>query len=253
MPDYGFDTASTVTNSLASSAVGQFGNGFWIRYFSPSPAANVLNSSKANAQAEVAAMFNNGARHVSVVSEPSQSRLGTSGSTGTSYGTADATTLINSIKNVISWLGLSIPTDGLYCYLGLEAENPLAGAYWNAWATYINEYEYGGEAPFYAGLYCSPPAAPPNCSTIAAAPAAAYCYGVWSSEPEPCAGCTASFGTIGWDADNCSGFDTYMWQYSEKGSCLSVCGETIRANVDVDEAAIDLNALDTMFYFNSAL
>jgi hypothetical protein len=253
MPDYGFDTASTVTNTLASEAVGQFGNGFWIRYFSPSPAANVINSSKANAQAEVAAMFDNGAHHLGVVSEPTQSRLGTSGSTGTSYGTQDATTLINSILNVMSWLGLSVPSSGLWCYLGLEEENPLSSAYWNAWAEYINQYDYGGEYPFFAGLYCSPPAAPPNCSTIAAAPSTATCWGVWSSEPEPCAGCTATFGTIGWDADNCSGFSTYQWQYSEKGSCLSTCGKTINANVDLDEAATDLNALDTMFYFDSAL
>ncbi len=253
MPDYGFDTASTVTNALASSAVAQFGNGFWIRYFSPTPAANVINSSSANAKAEVAAMFNNGAHHLGVVSEPTQSRLGTTGSSGTSFGTQDATTMINSIKNVISWLGLAIPASGLYCYLGLEASSPLSSAYWNAWATFVNQATLNSTSPFFAGLYCSPPAAPPNCSTIAAAPVAAQCFSVWSSEPEPCSGCTAAFGTIGWDADNCGGVPTYQWQYSEKGSCLSSCGKTINANVDLDQAAIDLDALDTMFMFNSAL
>jgi hypothetical protein len=248
MPDYGFDTSSQVTNSLANTAVTQFGNGFWIRYFSPSPAAHAIDTSSTNAQSEKTAMHNYGAHHLAPVSEPYQYRLGTTGSTGTSYGTHDATIFVDALKNVRSWAGLTMPP-ALFCYLGLEASSPLSSAYWNAWARYINTYQYGGSYPFYAGLYCSPRAAPPNCSIIHAAPPVALCFGVWSSEPEPCSECTERFSNRPWDAYDCSGFTTMLWQYAEKGSCRSVCGKTIEANVDLDAATIEHGALGTMFSF----
>jgi hypothetical protein len=252
MTDYGFDTASTVNGSLAASATSQFGNGFWVRYFSPSPAANVINSSSANANSEISAMFAYGAHHLAPVSEPTQSRLSTTGSTGSSYGYADAVTFVNALINVYTWVApLQLPA-ALYCYLGLESGTALSGAYWGAWAGYINGYNYAGGQPFFAALYCNPSSNQPNCSTIAAAAAGRNCFGIWSSEPEPCARCTERFGTDNsWSAAYCTNFHTILWQYAEKGGCAASCGKTINANIDLDAGHSEYGDLGLMFSFNS--
>jgi hypothetical protein len=189
-------------------------------------------------------MYNHGAHHLAPVSEPSQSRLATTGSTGSSYGYADAVTFTNALVNVYGWVGPLVLPNQLNCYLGLEASTSLSGAYWGAWAGVVNGYQLNGIAPFFACLYCS---------TIAGAASGRACYGIWSSEPEPCARCTERFGTDNsWSAAYCTNFITYLWQYAEKGGCASSCGKTINANVDLNAGHSEDDDLGTMFYFNSA-
>lgn len=249
MTDYGFDTASTVTSALAGSATSEFGNGFWGRYFSPSPGASVINSSSSNANAEWNAMAGHGAHHLFVITEPSQARLATTGSTGSSYGYQDAVSTINAVLNVYGWVApLQLPTL-LYIYLGLEANNDVSGAYWGAWAGYINGYQYAGGYPFAACLYCSPGTGN-ACATLAGAASGRGAWAIWSSEPEPCARCSEKFGADNsWSAHYCTNFITMLWQFGEATGCAgSPCNHPFSANFDIDAGHSEYSDLSTMFY-----
>lgn len=250
MTDYGFDTASTVTGTLANDATSEFGNGFWVRYFSPSPGASVIDSSSSNANSEWNAMAANGAHHLAVVTEQQpQSRVATTGSTGSSYGYQDAMATVNAVLNVYGWVAaLNLP-DALFIYMGLEAGNDVSGAYWGAWAGYINGWydPYYGTYPLCACLYCSPGTGN-ACATISGAASGREAFGIWSSEPEPCARCSERFGADNsWSAHYCTNFATILWQYGEKIGCEG-CGVTFSNNFDIDAGHSEYDDLSTMFY-----
>lgn len=252
MPDYGWDTAGWVGDPMASAVTSHYGNGFWIRYFSPSPGANVIDGSSSGANNEIGAMSSHGSHHLATISEPTQSRLAAGGATGRTYGTNDAATLISSILQVWEWVSaVSIPSQ-LMCYLCMEQSSSLATAYWDAWAAYVNTAEVSGAFPFYAALYCNPDSPEPNCSVVSAASGTSSCAGIWTSTPEPCSRCLTRFADLsGWAGVPCSGLHTYMWQYAEYNGCGSdTCGnKVLPAVVDLDAASTEWQALDRMLSF----
>jgi hypothetical protein len=240
----GYDTASTI-QSVGPGALSEFGANplFWIRYFSPSPAADCVNSSAAGAVDECVGLwdYNDDSPCLGVISEPSQSHL--SGSSA--QGQADAQQYIASLLYVYDNVGpLQYPTnDTLWCWLGQEASTTLSSGYWTGWATYVNDY--GG--PMHAALYCDPEAPPPNCSVIDNYNGtSSACYAVWSSEPEYTSYCAGGLtSSPAWAAESCSDVGTRLWQYAEQG----VCGYS--ADVDLDEGAPGYNYKSWCFYLSS--
>jgi hypothetical protein len=231
----GYDTAGTIQDTYAS-AYDEFGAdpGFWIRYFTPSPAADVFDS---DPEPESAGAWDSGGHYVGCISAPTQSRL--SGSEA--EGQADAQSFAAAMQSAYYAVEpLLLPANGqLYCWLDQEYSTSLSLDYWNGWADYIANYNFAdlGTYPLYPCLYCDPYSPYPNCSTLATSGAAA-CQAVWSSEPEPC-GSLAS--PPAWDADECGTVATELWQYGEQGAC------GLSANVDLDVGAPGFTTADYCF------
>jgi len=233
MAEGGYDTASYIYNvySAADSAYGS--PAYWMRYFSPSPNGTVDQSSS-HANSECRSDWDSGAKHLSPITSPTQSRL-----SGTAAeGMADAQTFASALVSVYQWVApLNLPAnDILYCWLDLESSTSLSTTYWSGWSSYLNTYDWEGldNRPLYASLYCNPcGGSHHNCSTIGSA---GGCFAVWSSEPES-GYCGYSLRSLpAWHAANCSGcgstVPTVVWQFAEKG----VCGLSV--NVDMDEGTL---------------
>jgi hypothetical protein len=219
----GYDTAGEIQNTYVS-AHSEFGTdpGYWIRYFAPSPAADLFSS---DPSAECSGAWDSGGPYIGCVSAPIQSRL--SGSTA--EGQADAQSMAASMLSAYYAVGpLDLPSNGqLWCWLDQEYSTSLSLDYWDGWANYIANYNFAslGTYPLYPGLYCDPYSPYPNCSTIAQATGLNIPVAIWSSEPEPCGGIASP---PSWDPDECSTVATYLWQFGEQGAC------GFSANVDVD-------------------
>jgi hypothetical protein len=235
----GYDTAGEIQNTYAS-AYDEFGvdPDFWIRYFSPSPYADVFESDPTD---ECIGAWESGGPQIGCIMAPDQSNLTSSSAQGQS----DAETFCAAIYSAYTSVGpLQTPSDGaLWVWLDQEASTSLSLDYWNGWANYVAGYEFDnvGTEPLYAGLYCDPDSPYPNCSTIGTS-GASTCWAVWSSEPEPC-------GSIAdppsWDAETCAAAPTRVWQFGEQGAC------GLSANVDLDESGPDLNYDLYCFYLSS--
>jgi hypothetical protein len=228
----GYDTAGEIQNTY-QSAHDEFGEdpGYWIRYFSPSPAADVFN---ADPTAECEGAWASGGHFVGCLSAPNQSDL--DGSSGT--GQLDAQTFAAAMLSAYNTVGpLDLPSNSeLWAFLDQEYNTSLSTSYWNAWANYIGNYNFAdlGTYPLFPALYCTPDSPWPNCSTIAAATGIDIPITVWSAVPEPC-------GTLrdqpSFDPEECSTYTSSkvpsnLWQFGEQG----VCGYS--ANVDLDLADV---------------
>jgi hypothetical protein len=167
------------------------------------------------------------------ITSPSQSRIATSGTTGTAYGDDDATTAGNAIANVYGWVTqFWMPTNGvLHVFLDIEGGTTPSANYVSAWAQTLNEVSFvnnsGNNYPLYPCAYVNPHAATGVCTVVS------VCYAIYSSEPEPCSNCNKVFGPA-WGAYTCSGLSTVIWQYVQKGPCASTCGNGWTVNVDLD-------------------
>jgi hypothetical protein len=239
----GYDTAGTI-QSVGPGALSEFGENpnFWIRYLSPSPGADCINSSASGAVNECIGLWNYSTSHsLGVISAPTQSHL--SGSSA--QGQADAQQYMASLVYVYDNVSpLQYPTNNtLYCWLDQEASTSLSSGYWTGWATYVHNYA----AETYSGLYCDPYAAAPNCSVIDAYNGtASVCNGVWSNEPEYTSACAGGIANPpAWAAEACSSVPTKLWQYVEQG----VCGYS--ADVDLDAGAPGFNYANYCFYLSS--
>lgn len=241
----GYDTANEIQNVYAS-AHSEFGAdpGFWARYFSPSPAADLFSG---DAEAESVAAWASGGKYIGCVSAPAQSNL----SSTTAQGQADAQSMCASMLTAYHAVApMVLPSGGeLWCWLDQEASTSLSISYWDGWANYIANYNFAGLGtyPLYPGLYCNPYSAYPNCSTIAQATGLNVPVAVWSSEPEPCGGIKSP---PSWNADSCTSVSsstvtTKLWQYGEQGAC------GYSANVDVNYAAPGWNYPDYCFRLSS--
>ena len=161
----GYDTAGKIHKTYAS-AHREFGvdPAFWIRYFTPSPAADLFSD---DAVAESRGAWDSGGHYVGCISAPRQSRL--SGSAA--EGQADAQAFCASMLAAYHAVGpLRLPSGRhLYCWLDQEYSTSLSSDYWDAWAHYVAEYDFAGLGiyPLYPGLYCDAYSPYPNCSTIA--------------------------------------------------------------------------------------
>jgi hypothetical protein len=227
----GYDTAGEIQNTYVS-AHDEFGvdPAFWLRYFTPSPAADIFSG---DPTAECQGAWASGGHYVGCICAPTQSRL--SGSTA--EGQADAQSMCASMLSAYYAVGpLLLPSNNmLYCYLDQEYSTSLSLDYWDGWANYIANYNFAGLGtyPLYPALYCDPYSPYPNCSTIAEATGLNIPAAVWSSEPEPCGGIADP---PSWDADECSSVSsskvpTKVWQFGEQGAC------GLSANVDLDVGA----------------
>ncbi len=233
MAEGGYDTASYIQSIVEpggvynSGLVTKYGTpSYWIRYFSPSPNGTV-NGSSTNANAEVRAAWDTGARYFSPISSPLNLYK------GGPEGLAAAQAFVSAMIAVYDWvIPLGLPTNlELYCWLDQEQTMSMTTDYWRAWETYVNDYSFGGGLPFYACLYCNPPAPYANCSTIGSV---GGCWAVWSSVPEsPYCGYTLK-NLPPWNAAGCAppAPATKLWQFAEKGVC------NLSYNVDMDEGTI---------------
>ena len=235
----GYDTAGEI-QKVYSSAHSEFGEdpSFWLRYFAPSPYADVVESDPAS---ECVGAWKSGAPRIGAIMAPVQTNLAGS----SSQGLADAETFCAALYSTYTSVGpLQLPANGkLYCWLDQEYSTTLSVGYWNGWAGYVAGYAFAKvrKHPLYACLYCDPYSPYPNCSTIGRS-GAATCHAVWSSEPEPCGSLAHP---PAWHPDYCASTPTKVWQYGEQGAC----GHS--ANVDLDVGASGFNTPDYCFYLSS--
>lgn len=219
----GYDTATPIQDTYAA-AHREFGAdpSFWIRYFTPSPAADLFND---DALAESRGAWDSGGPYVGCISAPRQSRLSGSAAEGQADAQAFAAAMLTAYHAVRPLL---LPSNNrLYCWLDQEYSTSLSSSYWNAWANYIADYNFAGLGiyPLYPCLYCNPFAPFPNCSTIAKAHGVNVPSAIWSSEPEPCGGAVR---VPRWHPEECPTVPTRLWQYGEQGAC------SYSSNVDLD-------------------
>ena len=180
----GYDTAGRIQDTYVS-AHHEFGANpsFWIRYFTPSPAADLFHD---DALAESRGAWDSGGPFVGCISAPRQSRLSGSAAEGHADAQAFAAALLTAYHAVHPLL---LPTNGqLYCWLDQEYSTSLSSSYWNAWASYMANYDFAGLGtyPLYPCLYCAPYSPYPNCSTVAKSRGTDRPAAIWSSTPEPC-------------------------------------------------------------------
>jgi hypothetical protein len=222
----GYDTAGPIQDTY-KPAHSEFGAkpAFWIRYFNPSPAADLFEN---DAVSESRGAWDSGGNYVGCICAPHQSRLSGSAAEGHADAQAFAAAMLTAYRAVHP---LELPTNNqLYCFLDQEYSTSLSPAYWNAWASYIAEYNFAGHGtyPLYPCLYCDPYSPYPNCTTIAKSKGINIPAAIWSSEPEPC-------GSVSrppkWRVDECATVPTKLWQFGEQGACH------YSANVDLDQSA----------------
>jgi hypothetical protein len=232
----GYDTAGRIQNTY-KSAHSEFGASprFWIRYFHPSPAADLFND---GAVGESRGAWDSGGAFVGCISAPVQSRLSGSAAEGHADAQAFAAALLSAYHAVHP---LELPDNNqLYCWLDQEYSTSLSSAYWNAWANYLAENNFSGLGtyPLYPALYCDPYSPFPNCTTIAKAKGVNIPVAIWSSEPEPCGSLTRP---PRWKADKCGTVPTKVWQFGEQGAC------NFTANVDLNTDAPGFTTADYCF------
>jgi hypothetical protein len=231
----GYDCADTI-NEVYVSAHDEFGvdPDFWMRYFSPSPAADIFSD---DAESECEAAWASGGHYVGCVSAPYQSDL--SGSSAT--GQADAQTYAASILSAYDSVGpLDLPSNNaLDCLLDQEYSTSLSQPYWDGWSDYIANYNFAdlGTYPLYPDVYCTPSAPYPNCSIFAESSGLNVPAMIWVPTPEYCDPLGDPPGT--YEPETCSEYSsstvpTNLWQYAEQGACdwsaavdLNVCNPDI--------------------------
>jgi hypothetical protein len=239
----GYDTAGTI-QSVGPGALSEFKENpnFWIRYLSPSPAADCVNSSASGAVNECVGLWDySTSPSLGVISAPEQSHL--SGSSA--QGQADAQQYMSSLAYLRASVSqLKYPSNSeLWCWLDQEASTSLSDGYWTGWASYI--YNYAQQT--YSALYCDPDAAPPNCSVIDNYNGtSSICNAVWSNEPEYTSSCSGGLASPpSWQAESCADAPTRLWQYVEQG----VCGYS--ADVDLDLGAPGYNYANYCLYLTA--
>jgi hypothetical protein len=230
MAEGGYDTASYVYD-VEPAAHQTYGTpNYWIRYFSPAPNGTV-NSSSAHANAECRPVWDSGAKHLVPITSPSQSRL--SGSAA--MGQADAQTVVSAIVNVYGWVvPLHTPANNiLRVWLDQESSTSMSTNYWEAWANYINHYNWFNlnVYPLFACLYCNPcHGAGHNCTSSKFG-----VWWIWASEPQTPT-CSFDLSPLpAWNALSCSScvtgaVATSLWQFRSTAAC-----HNLSVNVDLDE------------------
>jgi hypothetical protein len=192
------------------------------------------------------------------------SREQQAGSIGHGYGDSDARATCQQIVNALNAGVLAIPPSRqIYVYLDVEANTALSVDYWAGWATAVYHYPAGSTYPFWPciyGHYTKDPSNGRYSPDVAAALNSSYsnypsdptrCFGLWSSEPEPCSYCNPN-ASPDWSVFNpfsqSYGETAYpvpllLYQFAEHGilaqnsGCVYYCGRQDYAggqNLDLD-------------------
>jgi hypothetical protein len=238
--EWGVDSAGRATDSTSCGDIAQnvqnVGSGsvvFWGRYFGHKVYSyNPMNyDTGAQNKAEAAAMRAVGVRRIVPLNSPGLTTTGLTGSAGTSAGNYHGNQVCDGIKSVITNSTGSIILPGsntCYVYLDVEVCYSLSADFWNAWASAVDSYSYGGLYPFYPCAYfepgdCCVSGCGGHCDAVDGS--GIGCFGVWSNEPEG-PNCSGSYGCSfpgpGWgDQCWCNGHNPYtlLWQFMESCGC----------------------------------
>lgn len=213
---------------------------FWGRYFTNSDFGNFVWQ---NGEAEE--LIARGINWVMPISQPGQGRIA---SNDYNAGFSDGTAVCQAMQNAgINDGHVHLPgTCVLYVYLDVEQGTTIATAYWQGWATAVNQFSTGSGSgcslPIYACAYIGSigtgGTGTGNCNQIGSVSSGwAQCYGVWSNQPQlspgngNCVPVACSSPGPQWGPNNCSQFTTFAWQYGDQGVCQHGCWN---APVDLD-------------------
>lgn len=230
---------------LAARIVSNLGTpNFWGRYFEPAFFPFVSG--------EAITLKNQGINHILPLTFPAQSRLGATGSQGTSFGQADGNQACQTITN---WIGNNTgnmrwpSTDGMVAvWLDVESGTSLSANYWAAWSTAVATFTVTtnplDSTPFLPGVYLNPN----NAGICARVNGGAHpAYGVWTTQPQDNPP-TCPSTKPNWNGTNCSGSTTIFWQHALgrnfPASCkLWYCNDT-NYGVDLDALNPARNSID---------
>lgn len=207
--------------------------------------------------------------HVFPIRACEPSRQEATGPTGHSYGAADGNDTCTRITNAINAGQLQIPASGIVIvYLDVEPGVALSADFWAGFSNEVYNFGFEAAEPFEAGIYtqyvqnASGKYVPQ--SSVQSALNSSYpkypsedtlCYGLWSSDPEPCSYCAP--GTVpdwGVFADYNQPYagvnqlvKLYIYQYAQygdnqtqQGGCVYTCGDSSFGGgnvIDVDGTA----------------
>jgi hypothetical protein len=242
----GYDNAAAIQDVYVA-ARDEFGRdpNFWMRYFTPSPAADIFSD---DAFSECLAAWDSGGPYVGPICAPYQSRL--SGSSA--EGLADAQSMCASMLAAYHDVGpLNLSSFKMIdCLLDDEYSTPLGLSYWDGWANYIANYNFAdlNDYPLYPNCYCTPTSPYTNCSTFKAASGINRPSMIWVPVPEYCDGLN---GPSSYSPETCSevggpSVPTNLWQFAEQGAC------GWSAAVDLNVCDPDINWQNYIFHITSA-
>lgn len=209
---------------------------FWGRYFT-----NADYPSGVWRNSESAAMVAVGINFLVAICQPGQGNIGTG---DYNLGFSDGNTFCQNILNAAqSNSQIHLPCNcRIDVFLDVEVNTIIATEYWRGWATAVNQFQAPGGcfAPFYACAYLGSigtGSGTTNCAQIASVNTA-ICYGIWSNEPQNVNGCSQSNGFCAspgpsWGPNNCSQYQTRLWQYGDAGVCQKTCWNNL---VDLDSS-----------------
>ena len=104
----GYDTSIEIDSSLRSAAVNASGQpGYWLRYFSPSPAATLITT---HPYAETRNIWDSKGPHLGPITEPNQGDLGQDYASGQSHAQTFANALVSLWETIKP---LNTPSSGV--------------------------------------------------------------------------------------------------------------------------------------------
>jgi hypothetical protein len=213
---------------------------FWGRYFTNTYYPQYTWRGDGEARALVNAVRGyrpGGTGWVVPIDVPDQNAVGGGYGAGYAEGATFAGAITAALSTIVSLPGSQV----LHVYLDIENGSLISTAYWQGWASAVNNHRIGTAYPLYACAYLGSiggGTGTANAATIAAAQVslATKCYGVWSNQPQLAGGLAAcSSPGPAWGPSTAAGLPALMWQYGDAGVCKQYYGLA---------TPVDLNATD---------
>jgi hypothetical protein len=233
---WGVDSLSPIDSAaggttLANYVINQYYAGnphdeivFWGRYFTNAyyPGYVWRGDTEATALLDAVRAYEpGGSGWVVPIDVPRQTELSGDFDTGHSEGLTFGNAVAAALSTTVSLPG----SQTLHVYLDVEVGSLISAAYWQGWATAVNNYQIGSGYPLYACAYLGSIGSgtgTTNAATIGAAQLSATtrCYGTWSNQPQLSGGSVACQSPgPGWAPNNAGGLPTLLWQYGDAGVC----------------------------------